>query len=290
MPISLSSKSVLISLGVISVSALTACSGAETTSSSPATPIKAVEAVDVAESPSSAQTSQTSSVEQMRAVYGNILRKYTTNRNGINLIAYGSVTQDDKAKLKTYIASLEARGTEGLSRDEQMAFWYNLYNAKTIDVILDAYPLKSIRKLGALNSGPWDKKNMNVKGYGAMSLNDVEHETLRKNWKEPRIHYAVNCASIGCPNLKATPWTAQTLEADMQQAAIDYINHPRGFRVENGKVRASKIFDWYKQDFGGNKAGILAHARQYARGDLKTALDSASTINGFDYDWDLNEG
>ena len=131
---------------------------------------------------------------------------------------------------------------------------------------------------------------MNVKGYGAMSLNDVEHETLRKNWKEPRIHYAVNCASIGCPNLKATPWTAQTLEADMQQAAIDYINHPRGFRVENGKVRASKIFDWYKQDFGGDKAGILAHARQYARGDLKTALDSASTINGFDYDWDLNEG
>ena len=127
MPISLSSKSILMSLGVIGLSALTACSGAETTSSSPATPIKAVEAVDVAESPSSAQTSQTSSVEQMRAVYGNILRKYTTNRNGINLIAYGNVTQDDKAKLKTYIASLEARGTEGLSRDEQMAFWYNLY-------------------------------------------------------------------------------------------------------------------------------------------------------------------
>ncbi len=286
MPISISSKSILISLGVTSLFALTACSGTEDAKLSSA---QTTQTADVVETASSAQNFETGSVEQMRAIYGDFLRKYITAQDGINLVAYGEVTQDDKARLKAYIASLEARGTEGLSRDEQMAFWYNLYNAKTIDVILDAHPLKSIRKLGALNSGPWDKKNMNVKGYGAMSLNDVEHGTLRKNWKEPRIHYAVNCASIGCPNLKATPWTAQTLEADMQQAAIDYINHPRGFRVANGKVRASKIFDWYKGDFGGDKAGILAHARQYAKGDLKTALDNAATINGFDYDWNLNE-
>lgn len=225
----------------------------------------------------------------MENYYGDFLAKYISTTNGINFVAYGDVTPDDQAMLKAYINSLETRGPEGLSRDEEMAFWFNLYNAKTIDVILDAYPISSIRKLGSFNSGPWDDKNMNVTGVGEMSLNDIEHQTLRANWEEPRIHYAVNCASFGCPNLKATPWTAETLEADLVTAAEGYINHPRGFRVEGDRVVASKIFNWYKEDFGGDKDGILAHARIYAQGDLKVALDAASTINDFEYNWDLNE-
>lgn len=228
--------------------------------------------------------------EDANALYADFLSTYVRNIDGINFVSYDDVTAEDNARLKAYIAKLEGQGPNGLSRDEQMAFWYNLYNAKTIDVILENYPVSSIRKIGGLISGgPWDIKNMNVNGVGEMSLNDIEHGTLRENWDEPRIHYAVNCASFGCPNLKATPWTAETLEADMEQAAIDYINHPRGFRVENGKVTASKIFDWYKVDFGGNKAGILEHARKYAKGDLKTALDDAATINSFEYNWNLNE-
>jgi len=223
-------------------------------------------------------------------VYADFLSTYIEDIDGINFVAYGDVTPEDNAKLKAYIASLEEQGVEGLSRDEEMAFWYNLYNAKTIDVILENYPVSSIRKIGGLISGgPWDIKNMNVAGIGEMSLNDIEHETLRANWDEPRIHYAVNCASFGCPNLKASPWTAENLEADMEQAAIDYINHPRGFRVENGKVIASKIFNWYKVDFGNNNAGILEHAREYAEGDLADALDEATTINSFEYNWNLNE-
>ncbi len=261
---------------------MTACGqGNSSTAAAPITKAEAVQAAGLTGS---------ETPEEMQMIYAKFLDTYITPKDGINFLAYGDVSNDDKAALKAYVKSLEARGTEGLSRDEEMAFWFNLYNAKTIDVILDAYPLESIRKLGPLNSGPWDKKNMNVAGKGEMSLNDVEHGTLRKNWKEPRIHYAVNCASIGCPNLKATPWTAEELEADLKQAAIDYINHPRGFNAEGGKITASKIFDWYKDDFGGNKAGILEHARQYAKGDLKTALDAADTINNFEYDWNLNEG
>ena len=122
-----------------------------------------------------------------------------------------------------------------------------------------------------------------------MSLNDVEHGTLRKMYKEPRIHYAVNCASYGCPNLKSTVWTAATLEADLEAAAVAYINHPRGVRVENGKVIASKIFDWYKVDFGGNQAGMLEHFRQYAKGDLASQLSGATKVSKFEYNWDLNE-
>ncbi len=229
--------------------------------------------------------------EEMTAHYADFLSKYISTTDGINFVAYGDVTPEDKVMLEAYIASLEASGPAGLSRDEEMAFWFNLYNAKTIEVILDAYPVSSIRKIGGLISGgPWDIKNMTVNGVGEMSLNDVEHGTLRANWDEPRIHYAVNCASFGCPNLKATPWTAETLEADLVQAAVDYVNHPRGVRVEDGKVTASKIFNWYKEDFGGDKDGILAHARQYAKGELKTALEAATTINSFEYNWDLNEG
>lgn len=230
------------------------------------------------------------SLAEVNVLYADFLSEYVSQTDGINFVAYGDVTEDDWASLKAYISTLEERGTEGLSRDEEMAFWFNLYNAKTIDVILENYPLSSIRKIGAFNSGPWDIKNMNVKGKGEMSLNDIEHKTLRANWDEPRIHYAVNCASYGCPNLKDTPWTADALEADLAKAARDYVNHPRGLRVENGKVTASKIYNWYKVDFGNNNAGILEHARQYAEGDLKTALDKATTINSFEYNWGLNEG
>ena len=122
-----------------------------------------------------------------------------------------------------------------------------------------------------------------------MSLNDIEHGTLREMYDEPRIHYAVNCASYGCPNLKATVWTAENLEADLTAAAIAYINHPRGVRVEGNKVIASKIFDWYKVDFGGNQEGMLNHFRQYARGELATQLNGKTKVSKFEYNWNLNE-
>ena len=269
----------LITLPAISLLALAAACGGSTEAQQTAAP------ADVA-----AIAATINSADDATAVYADFLGTYVENVDGINFVAYGKVTPADQAKLRAYIASLESTGVAGLSRDEQMAFWYNLYNAKTIEVILESYPVDSIKNIGAsFGRGPWNIKNMNVAGVGEMSLNDIEHETLRANWTEPRIHYAVNCASFGCPNLKDTPWTAENLEADMTQAAIDYINHPRGFRVENGKVTASSIFNWYKVDFGDTNEGVLEHARKYAQGDLKEALDAASTINKFDYNWNLNE-
>ena len=223
------------------------------------------------------------------AIYTDFLNKYISDKDGINFVAYGKVSDADHAALKSYIASLEARGTAGMNDDEIKAFWFNLYNAETIDVILDNYPLKSIRSLGSFNRGPWDRKLLNVAGKGEMSLNDIEHGTLREMYDEPRIHYAVNCASYGCPNLKATVWTAENLEADLTAAAIAYINHPRGVRVEGNKVIASKIFDWYKVDFGGNQTGMLNHFRQYARGELATQLNGKTKVSKFEYNWNLNE-
>ncbi|MEP6341759.1 MAG: DUF547 domain-containing protein [Maricaulaceae bacterium] len=260
---------------------ITACSGSSTEDATTATVTDA--------SQTSAITAVSTTQSDPVALYADFLSKYVSDEDGINFMAYGKVTDADHAALKTYIAALESQGTAGMNDDQIKAFWFNVYNAKTIDVILDNYPLKSIRSLGTLNRGPWDKKLLNVKGKGEMSLNDVEHGTLRAEYDEPRIHYAVNCASYGCPNLKASVWRAETLEADLQAAAVAYVNHPRGVRVENGKVIASKIFDWYKVDFGNNQTGMLNHFRQYAKGDLATQLEGKTKISKFEYNWNLNE-
>ena len=260
---------------------ITACSG-------PSTEDTRANAVSAA-SPTTAASPAALSQSDSEALYADFLSKYISDEDGINFMAYGKVTDADHATLKTYIASLEAQGTAGMDDNQIKAFWFNIYNAKTIDVILDNYPLKSIRSLGALNRGPWDKTLLNVKGKGEMSLNDVEHGTLRAEYNEPRIHYAVNCASYGCPNLKASVWRAETLEADLQAAAVAYVNHPRGVRVEDGKVIASKIFDWYKVDFGNNQTGMLNHFRQYAQGDLAAQLEGKTKISKFEYNWNLNE-
>lgn len=215
--------------------------------------------------------------------YNNFLAKYVSNVNGINLIAYDKVTSQDRAALKSYIATLSAMDIEALPRDAEMATWFNLYNAKTIELILENYPTKSIRKI----SNPWKKDRLVVNGK-KMSLDDIEHNTVRRKYKEPRVHYAFNCASIGCPNVKLTAWEAASLEADLTQAARDFIASDRGVEIKDNKIIISSIFKWYKKDFGGNEDGILSHLRQYASGSKKSALDAANNINKYDYDWDLN--
>ena len=111
---------------------------------------------------------------------------------------------------------------------------------------------------------------------------------MRKKYDEPRVHFAFNCASIGCPNLKSSAWEAESLEADLAQAASDFIASERGVSVQGSKIIVSEIFKWYKKDFGGNEASVLAHLREYASGAKKAALEAADDIDKYDYDWDLN--
>ena len=122
-----------------------------------------------------------------------------------------------------------------------------------------------------------------------MSLNDIEHETLRKQFDEPRVHFAVNCASIGCPNLKMTAWEADTIDADLTKAAQDYVRSSRGITIDaEGKVDASEIFKWYRDDFGSNEKELLTYLSQFAKGPTKTTLSSASKVDDWGYDWSLN--
>jgi len=225
------------------------------------------------------------------SAWGSFLSRYVRpGASGVNLVDYGGVSAGDKKALKSYIAALEAAQPTGMSRDAAMAYWFNLYNAKTVDLILDNYPVESIRKIGGFfSSGPWDDKGVTVEGR-SLSLNDIEHGIMRPIWDDPRIHYGVNCASIGCPNLPTQPFTSGNLDGMLDQSARDYINHPRGSRVEGGRLTVSKIYDWYKVDFGNNDAGVIAHLRQYASGQLAADLGGVSSISGTEYDWSLNDG
>jgi hypothetical protein len=206
--------------------------------------------------------------------------------DGVNRVRYAAAASADPLMLKPYLASLENVDLAGLGKDEQMAFWINLYNAATVDLILQKPTIGSIRDLGPLTLGPWDKKVATVAGT-RLSLNNIEHGILRPIWQDVRIHYAVNCASIGCPNLAQRAYTAADLETMLEQAARDYINHPRGFAMVNGGLTASSIYNWYASDWG-TQANILDHARRYARGETGTLLDGATQIDRFDYDWALN--
>lgn len=223
-----------------------------------------------------------------------IIDKYISkpDETGLAKFNYGALkaNQEDRATLDAYIEELEGTYPSTLTEDEAIAYWANLYNAVTIKVVTDNYPVESIRQIksGVFSPGPWKKDLVTVNGK-KMSLDDIEHETLRKQYPSPLIHYMVNCASIGCPNLKASLWTADTLDVDRDQAARDFINSPRGVLVTDKGLQVSEIYKWFKEDFGTSKENVLAHIREYADEDLAKVIDDGARIVDYDYNWSLNE-
>ncbi len=221
-----------------------------------------------------------------------ILERYIApSADGVNLFAYGRMSAADRKALKAYLTALQGVKVTALKPDEQRAFWINLYNALTIDVVLDHYPVKSIRDIslgGFFTVGPWKKELVAVEGR-KLSLDNIEHDILRKVWRDPRIHYAVNCASMGCPNLMGKPFTGTTLDKMLTRGARDYVNHPRGAQVRSRKLYLSQIYSWYRKDFGSTDAAVIGHIAKYAAPKLKQQLASINTIAGYDYDWSLNE-
>ena len=176
------------------------------------------------------------------AQWRDILRKgRKMGSDGIARFAYDGI---DPASVSSYVRGLEAIDPTKLNGHSAFAYWVNLYNAATVEVVQSAYPVKSIREIGGgiFSSGPWQEKRLNVQGQ-KLSLDDVEHGILRPIWKDARIHYAVNCAALGCPNLAAAPFEAKSHEAMLDKAAREYVNHPRGVTVRGEEATLSSIFD-----------------------------------------------
>ncbi|MGQ0586467.1 MAG: DUF547 domain-containing protein [Gammaproteobacteria bacterium] len=221
-----------------------------------------------------------------------LARQVRPGQDGINRIAYGKVDAADRKALDAYVRKLEGIPISRFSRAEQRAYWINLYNATTVKVVLDHYPVDSIMKInispGFFAKGPWKKKLLTIEGE-KVSLDDIEHRILRPIWKDPRTHYAVNCASIGCPNLQPQAYTAGNMEALLDAGARAYVNHPRGARVHKGELTVSSIYDWFAADFGGTDAGVIAHLKQYAEPALAKQLAGMKRIGDDEYDWALND-
>lgn len=227
------------------------------------------------------------------AIWARILAAHLRAQpDGINRLAYGQVSPIERAALAEYVAALAAAPVSRLSRPEQRALWINLYNALTVKIVLAHYPVNSIRAInispGLFAIGPWGRKLISVEGE-EISLDDIEHRILRPIWRDPRLHYAVSCASIGCPNLAAEPYTAANAERLLNQGAFAYVNHPRGVRIERRGLVVSSIYAWFKEDFGGDDSGVIAHLRQYAAPPLAGALADATRIADDAYDWALND-
>jgi hypothetical protein len=247
------------------------------------------EDLDISRAFSTAQSSSKISIDHSE--WSALLTRYVhEDASGINRFAYGAVTPADHALLKHYLARLQKIDPGKLSADEQHAFWINLYNAVTVDVVLDHYPVKSIRDIssGLFSFGPWDLPLVTVDGH-PLTLNNIEHDILRKSWRDPRVHYALNCASLGCPNLAPVPYSGHSLDAELDAAARSFVNHPRAVSLHNGHLILSQIYQWYAKDFGGGSpAAVIAHIRRYAKPALSVQLANQADIDGYEYDWQLN--
>ena len=213
--------------------------------------------------------------------------------DGVARVDYPALTADPlRGRLDDYLAQLAATPVSRLDRPEQQAFWINLYNALTLQVIRDHYPVESIQDVdispGLFSSGPWGADLIMVENE-VLTLDDVEHRILRPLWMDPRIHYALNCASIGCPNLQGRAWRAATLDADLDAAATAYVNHARGVTADGGDVIVSSIYDWFIADFGGGDDGVLQHLARYADPERQALLQAAGGIDDHQYDWALND-
>jgi len=220
------------------------------------------------------------------------LQRYVSvSEDGVNRVDYNAVTAADKAALDAYLDRLAATRVSALRRASQLAYWINLYNALTVRTILAHYPVASIRDIdispGLFSDGPWGKP-LTAVAQTPLSLNDIEHRILRPIWRDPRLHYALNCAALGCPNLQDRAFTVGNTPALLDDAARAFINNPRGARVSGDTLTLSSLYVWYAEDFGGGETGVLEHLKKYAQPDLLEALDTVTVIEN-DYNWSLNE-
>lgn len=219
-------------------------------------------------------------------------RYVITDRECLNRVRYGKVTCGDRKILRQYLCELQSTDPRALNRDEQLAFWLNLYNAKVVDIALGNYPLKSIRRIkqDPLDFvGPFDDPCVvKVLGVG-LSLNDIESGIVRPLFQDPRIHYALNCASYGCPNLAKRAWVADQIDHQLDQAACRFINSGRAVKSGILGLRVSKIFKWYQDDFGGTEQAVIRHLSRYANRETRSMLCGENDIKGYFYDWSLND-
>jgi hypothetical protein len=211
-------------------------------------------------------------------LWNDLLQKHVSDAGQVNYKAF----KTDKAKLLSYIQGLNLIYTDAsftsLSREETLAFWINAYNALTVDLILKNYPIKSIKDIDK----PWDQRFWKL-GDKWFNLSDIEHEILRK-MDEPRIHFAIVCASVSCPKLQNTAFTASNLETQLTNATKEFLSDPERNELSENSIKISKIFQWFSKDFK-QDGDIIDFLNQYSNIDISAKAKKSYK----DYNWNLNE-
>ena len=223
--------------------------------------------------PATPQTPKLQTVDHI--AWDTLLRRYVSAAGKVNYAGLKA----DKAALEAYCKTLaDSPVQDAWSRQEKMAYWINAYNAFTVKLIVDNYPTKSI--LNFDGGKTWDVKRIKL-GDKKYSLNQIENDILRPQFKDPRIHFAINCAAQSCPPLLNQAYTADNLEATLEARTKAFVNDPKYNSLSASKAQVSKIFDWYGVDFG----DLKKYLNKYA----DTAVKNTATLTFNEYNWDLNE-
>jgi hypothetical protein len=202
--------------------------------------------------------------------------------------------EEDVRALSAYVDALEAADPARLGRDDALAYWIDLYNAATLELVLAHYPLESIKDIGSLGGlvgSPWKREVVRVAGE-PLTLDAIENEVIRPRFGDPRVHFALNCAAASCPPLQPFAFAGARLEEQLETATREFLQGA-GARVDaDGRLHVSKILDWYKSDFGGSDAAVAAFvARRAASPGLTAAVERGGPVDVLyqDYDWSLND-
>jgi hypothetical protein len=217
-------------------------------------------------------------------------RYLVTTTDDRTLVRYRSVTSADCSSLRDYLETLARIDPGALSRDSQFAFWINLYNALTVDLVLRNPAKDTIKRMGKglFSTGPWSDMVITVNGR-PLTLDDIEHGILRRQWRDRRIHFALNCASASCPNLAQRAYTPENLDHLLDTGERAYLRHPRGLEfLADGTLLLSSIFDWYAKDFAADRAGLLGYLASVRDDHADRLLHHDGAIR-YAYDWSLNQ-
>ena len=227
-----------------------------------------------------AQNDEKSSNGSFKNTWDELLAKYVTDDGLVDYKGFGS----DKQKLEKYIDFIKLNNPEdSWSDNEKMAYWINAYNTFTIWLILEHYPIKSIMKIKEKGKSAWDIKFIDIAGK-TYSLNDIEHNILRKDFNDPRIHFGINCASYSCPKLLNASIKADELDTQLDALAKEFVNDSKRNVIKKDKIKISQLFDWFGGDFT-KEGSLIDYLNKYS--DIKIAENAK--VEFLEYNWNLNE-
>lgn len=217
---------------------------------------------------------------EIHKTWDNLVRKHISSSGKVNYAGFVK----DKAELEKYIKELQSyyKNVSSWGRNKRLAYWINVYNAVTVKLITDNYPVKSITDLKG--GKPWDAKLIQLGGV-SYTLNVIENKIIRPKFNEPRIHFAVNCAAKSCPKILNRAWTEDNLQRYLTKQTKAFLANSSQNTLEADKVKLSKIFDWYKADFGTTNEKVIQFINKYS----STPVNKTATVSYNEYDWSLNK-